>query len=220
MLSEFIKGVNDKKLELIQKWSGTSGLLDDEVTFIDDALLKGQIENLKEQYSRLNEVIETLVGRQDPKSIEQREEILKVMRGIQVEVIFLAANNLKNIDSCLQMASNLQTDFILCLEGLKHYEAKAYDLAYQSFSTYFKKHSNPIEHYQVNKAYGSILYKAKQYQLALTLLQRAVALRPEDIEVHRMIHSIYIQMGEQGLSRLEEELISILGGDHEHDNVL
>lgn len=220
MLSEFIKGVNDKKLELIQKWSEASGLLEDEVIFIDDALLKGQIEKLKKQYGRLNEVVETLIGKKDAESIEQREEILRVMRDIQVEIIFLAANNPKNIESCIQMANHIKTDLILCLEGLKHYEANAYDLAYQSFAAYFKRHPEPIAHYQINKAYGSLLYKAKQYPLALDRLQRAAELKPEDIEIHKMLHSIYIQTRQQGLSRLEEELISILGGDHEYNNVL
>lgn len=198
MLDKLIKGINDTKLAMIERLSGTENVLDEEADFIDDALLKNRIERLKKKSSEIE-----LIIREDESKTE-------VMRQIGFEIIFLASNNIKNIESCLALAANMNTDFIMCLRGLEYYETKNYDKAYEAFTAYFKEHPKLLQHYLINKTYGLLLYSAKQYEKSICFLRKASTYKPEDIEIHKVLQICYTQLGQEAGRKVEKNIIRIL----------
>lgn len=214
MLKKIIKSYNNGKIALIEKMTGLENGIYDEVFFLDDGYIKSKIERLKKEYNSISKEIE-MIAKYDERDNYGRDKLNHLVNkkvNIKFEMAFLASNNFLNIDSCLNLLEEIDTDFKLCLHGLKHYKEGDEKRAFETFYKYFKDKNVLLEHFLINKVYGMLLFNLKQYDISLMVLRKSVEKRPEDKEIHCILKEIY-SLKEMELEKtIEENIIELLEG--------
>lgn len=213
ILKKIIRGYNDSRMAIFKKLVENTTNIQDENSFLDDGTIKARIELLKSQYKKLVNELE-LASKHGDGSGEDRVrkvDLFNKLREVEFDMAFFASNNFEMIDSCLDMTKNANTNFKMCLLALKLYMEGNEKDAFLKFYEYFKDKDGLLEHYLVNKTYGTLLYKANQYNQAKMLLQHAVTKRPEDKELHVLLKDIYKRIGQEVEEQIETNIIELLG---------
>ncbi|MGL4875344.1 MAG: tetratricopeptide repeat protein [Clostridium sp.] len=210
MLKKIVKEYNIFKLKLTQKVSGFEEGMLDELEFSGEYVIKSKIEYVK----KILKLIDGEIQGCEKDEIEKLDFLRQAKIDYRKEMAFLAANNMKNLEFCLNLV--LEGDsFRDCLLGLKEvkegnlYKGKVY------FDKYFNEQKYMINHYYINKVYGQLLFDYEEFERASLFFRKAIEARPEDIEAHRKLVEIYELTGEKELLDRENEIISILVGDIE-----
>lgn len=202
MLKEIVNGYNSFKIKLVAKLGESHEGLTDELEFLDDSIVASKINYVKKVCSLIDDEI-------SHSNKEDIQELIKQKQDYIFQIVFLASNNIKNIDFCLNMVDK-NSDFIYCLKALrlesegKNIEAK------ELFDKYFNKHKSVLEHYLISKTYGELLIKFGDLYNGALFLRKAVEKRPDEVEIHKMLEYIYSKIGEDTLLETEREIISIL----------
>ncbi|MBU3197491.1 hypothetical protein KPL26_12560 [Clostridium algidicarnis] len=202
MLKEMVNVYNSFKIKLVAKLGESHEGLTDELDFLDDSLVASKINYVKKVCRFLDDEIAH-------SNKEEMQYLMEQKQNYIFEIVFLASNNVKNIDFCLGMLDK-KDDFIYCLNALslvkkgKDIEAKAL------FDKYFDKYKSVPEHYLISKIYGELLIKSGDLYNGALFLRKAVEKRPDEIEIHKMLEYIYSKIGEETLLESEREIISIL----------
>ncbi|WP_237737294.1 hypothetical protein [Clostridium carboxidivorans] len=212
-MKKIIKAYNDTKIAIIQKLSQSDEGTLQETEFLDDGTIYCRIERLKEKFSSVNQEIEMLINydKKDNYYTEKLRQLNTKKNEISLNLAFLASNNLNNLDTCEKITTGLNTDFKLCITALKYYKVGDEKSAFESFYEYFKNKSGVIDHYLINKIYGLLLYKYKQYKIALPLLRKSAEKRPEDVEIHRILKEIYLILSMKHEEKIEKNILEVLG---------
>lgn len=214
MIKGIIKNYNDAKFSFIQKMSQSEESIFYETQFLDDATIGCRINRLKDEYERLGSDIEMLTryDTNDSYNKEKLKYFVKRRDDICFNIAFLASNSLNSLDSCVQILGDLDTNFKLCIKALMYYKSGDEQKTFEYFYAYFKDKNVLLEHYLINKVYGSLLYKCEQYDVAMLLLRKAVEKRPEDIEIHRILKDIYLLKNMKEEEKIEQNILEILEG--------
>lgn len=212
MISEIIKGYNDSKFAFIQKLSDSKEGIYDELDYLDDGYIKMKIQRLKNEYGDIQNQLNMLerYDKQDDQNSAKRKSLSIRISEIEFGIAFIASNNLQNIDSCIKLIENKNTDFELCIRGLQYYDQGNEKAAFDSFNSYFKNRNIVLEHYLINKIYGTISYNLNQYELSAILLRKAVEKRPDDIDIHRILKQIYLNTNKYDESQIESNILTLL----------
>ncbi|AKL95685.1 hypothetical protein CACET_c22390 [Clostridium aceticum] len=215
VIKGIIKGYNDAKLKFVKKFSVDNFDLWDETSFLDDGKIHTRINKLKKEYDFACKEVDILLESHDTQDQYIKEKLGQLMarqQEINLELVFLASNNMKNIDMCLNLLKDKKQDFIVCLYGLKEYEKGNKVDAFNYFYSYFKDKNCLLEHYLINKVYGYLLYEFQQFDKAVVFLQKACEKKPEDIEVHRKLKEVYKINKQQVEEKIQEKIITLLEG--------
>lgn len=211
ILQKTIKTYQNTKISIMKKVTEASNI-GDENGFLDNGFIKSQIESLKKEYAFIQNEVSVLTNLDDRQNVEK----LRAYRDRQEELLFLmafyASNSFQNIDYCLELTKNMNTDFTECLQALKAYHEGEFLHALQLFYHYFHRKQALLEHYLINKTYGTLLFQENEYAQAKIFLQKAVEKRPEDIELHKLLKEIYEQLHLDLEKRVETDILSLLGG--------
>jgi tetratricopeptide (TPR) repeat protein len=212
VFKKLIKDYNDGKASFIKKMIYGDTSLFDENSFIDDAAITAKIERIKAEHRRLTDEIEFLFkhDKNDSYRFKKINDLKIQQRQLQFDIAFLASNSFNNLDACISFLDDIDTDFKLCLYGLKAYYAGDERDAFNKFYEYFKNKTTLLDHYLVNKIYGKILYNLKQYKQSIMLLQKAVEKRPDDLELHHWLREIYAVTGSEIEKSIEDEIVELL----------
>lgn len=212
MLKEIIKGYNDSKLALIEKLSDSEEGIYDELDHFDDGYIKVKIKRLQKEYEEKQNEINSIekYNMNDNNDNNSKRELIKRLEEIRFEMAFLASNNIKNIDSCFNLLNGMNTDFLLCIRGLKYYSECNEKEAFNSFYSYFKGKKVILNHFLINKVYGTMMYNYKQYDMAAIMLRKAAEKRPEDVEVHKILKNIYLETNKYNMIQIEDAVIDLL----------
>lgn len=212
MLKEIIKAYEDGKIAFINKISQINTQNVEEVLFLDDGYIRSKIKELKEQYNSLSSEIDLLIkyDKNDEYSKSKISYLREQCKDIKLEIAFLASNNYKNLDNCINLVEDIDTDFKLCIYALRFYYDGNSQRAYQYFGEYFKDKDRFLEHYLINKVYGELLFSIKEYNASANVLRKAVEKRPEDIEIHRILKEIYKLNGQLIEEKIEESILNLL----------
>lgn len=216
MIKGLVRGYNDAKLSVINRFSGIDTDLFDEDGFLDDGYIKTKVENLKKEYSSVIKEIEDII-KYDNKNDKYKKNKLreKVNRKdyILFEMAFLSSNDFSQLDVSKRALEEIDTDFKLCIEGLIHYRQGNKRESFEYFNQYFTRNNNKlINHYLINSVYSDLLIECKEYDLASIYLRQVIKLRPESIEHHKKICDIYNKLGKHKEVNIENNIINLLEG--------
>lgn len=213
LLNQIIKNYNNAKMEVIKRLASEEYNPFDEIIFIDNGIINSKIDNLKKNFKELIEEVQNIKNNNDinDENYNRLNNILIKQQDIKVEIAFLASNNFSNIDSSLNLIENINTDFKKCLLALNEYIKGNENESFKLFYDFFKDKNELLNHFLINKTYGTILYHYKQYKQAVMVLQKAVEKKPEDKEIHLILKQIYIETGQAFEEKIEENIISLLG---------
>jgi tetratricopeptide (TPR) repeat protein len=214
LIKEALKAYNESKLAVIQRFAEDEFGVIDEPGFLDVGYINTRIETIKKEYSKLEKELDLFArhDRNDSYHREQLNTLLNARTEKLLELAFVSSNDFGYVDSCIKLLEGINTDFSLCLQGLKYYSLKEVGKAFECFYEYFKNKSGHVEHYLINKTYGELLLEYKQYELAAGLLRKACEKRPEDLEIHYMLKRIYSFLGKRKEENVEKEIIKLLEG--------
>ncbi|MFW6030428.1 MAG: hypothetical protein ACOCRO_09275, partial [Halanaerobiales bacterium] len=119
-------------------------------------------------------------------------------------------NRFNNLDYSLQLLDGIKTDFKKCIYALKEYQKGNHHQAFRYFHEYLKTKNYILEHFLINKVYGSLLLEVKQYHQAKLCFTKAVQLRPGDLEVHQLLAQVHDLLDEQREKQVELDIINLL----------
>lgn len=201
IINSLIKTVNSAKNTAVSKFSDDYNIVD-EVSFIDN----GHIETISKQLTKQLQVINQEMLKSDSNKIE----LQKVKEDIEFQIVFNLSNNYENIQKCIELVGT--HSFKHCLNGLTDYKNGNIESAFINMNKYLKTNSGIrfIDHYLVNKAYGTILANNNQEALAIKFLTIAVKLKPDDIDVHKILLHLHEKLNNTTEIKIEKEIIDLL----------
>lgn len=202
MIKELVKGYNSLKIKLATKLGEGHEGIRDELEFLDDSIIASKINHIK----KICAIIDQDMAHATDEDIKY---LLKEKQEYIFEIAFLASNSAKNIDFCLNIIDK-NNDFVNCLKAIKLVEEGKNKEAKVLFDNYFKTNKYLLEHYLISKMYGKLLLEAGDLYNAALFLRKAIEKRPDEIEIHKMLEYIYLQIGEEILLANEREIISML----------
>lgn len=206
-----IGSYKDFKIKLIQRMADTGSAIS-ENTFLDDGYINSKIEQLKGEYKVLSDELNMLNYDQiiDSYKMGKTKYIKNRQINICIEISILASNSFSNLPKCLELIKGIDTDFTECIEGLSLYYNHREEDAFKKFYDYFNNNKFLLEHYLINRVYGELLFKSKQYELAKLFLQKAIQKRPDDIECHKILRELYKAIGDNTAGAVEDSIIVLL----------
>lgn len=210
LLKKTVQAYQDTKLAILRKVIDSSDILDEE-GFLDDGFIRAQIRSLKKEYSVIQNEIKILLDVNDDRNIQKLSQYRKRQEDLIFQMAFYASNSFNNLDYCLDILKGMETDFIVCIEALKAYKNAKHTESFQLFYRYFEGKTFLLEHYLINKTYGTLLLKENQLPQAKILLQKAVEKRPDDVELHLLLRDLYLQLNLQFESQIESSILKQLG---------
>lgn len=203
MLNEIITKYNSLKINMISKLGESSEGINDELDFLDDAIIGSKINYIKKICKSIDNDIAMSEDEEQIKFlVEKRKEFI-------YELVLLASNSFKSVDFCISILDE-NNAFQKCLQALKHYENGDKQTAKRLFGEFFQINKYILQHYLISLVYGEILYEERDYLNAAAFLRKAVEKRPEEIKLHIMLKDIYHKLNDEILLNQEIEIINIL----------
>jgi hypothetical protein len=203
MLKEMITKYNSLKINMISKLGESSEGINDELEFLDDAIISSKINYIK----KICKSIDNDLAMSDDK--EQVEFLVQKRQEFIYEMALLASNNFKNIDFCISILDK-NNKFQKCLQALKYYENGNNQMAKRLFDEFFQSSKYMLQHYLISAVYGELLYEEHNYLNAAIFLRKAVEKRSEEIKLHIMLKEIYHKLNDEILLKHEVEIINLL----------
>nr|WP_106782902.1 hypothetical protein [Lysinibacillus timonensis] len=215
MLTKIIQTYQDKKLQVISKFSDANYDVLEEAYFLDDGYIRGKMTLLKQEYKRLEKEIELLIqyDKKDDYNKMKIKALIEEKDATLMSMAFLSSNSFNSLDFAIQCIQHVKTNFSLCLEALYHFKENKEELAFECFEKYFTIHSEPLPHYLINKVYGSLLMEKSMLKQATIFLRKAVETKPEDKALHNKLIQIYETNDDVDQASVHRTILTLLGSD-------
>lgn len=203
MLNEIITKYNSLKINMISKLGESSEGINDELDFLDDAIIGSKINYVKKICKLIDDDIEMSEDEEQIKFlVQKRKEFI-------YELALLASNSYKSVEFCISILDK-DNEFQKCLQALIHYENGDKRIAKRLFDEFFKSNKYMLQHYLISKVYGELLYEEHDYLNAAAFLRKAVEKRPEEMKLHIILKDIYHKLNDEILLSQEVEIINLL----------
>lgn len=203
MLNEIITKYNSLKIDIISKLGESSEGINDELDFLDDAIISSKINYIQKICRLIDDDIEMSEDEEQIKFlVQKRKEFI-------YELALLASNSLKSVEFCISILDENNV-FQKCLQALKHYENGDKHTAKILFDEFFKSNKYMLQHYLISKVYGELLYEEHDYLNAAAFFRKAVEKRPEEVNLHIKLKDIYYKLDDKILLNQEIEIINLL----------
>ncbi|MFW6017028.1 MAG: hypothetical protein ACOCRK_11370, partial [bacterium] len=119
--SKIDKGYNDFKIKTIHRLADINAdSFLQESPYLDSGYIKTKIKNLKKEISSVISEINSLSNSFSKEELENTniDELLARKNELIYGLVFLSSNSFKNLDKCLYLLQDLDTDFKKCIYGL------------------------------------------------------------------------------------------------------
>lgn len=212
IIQSIVKGYKDSKLAVINKFTDSGGGTFEENGFLDDGYITAKINRLKRIYEKLEGELELVLKYENQSDEWTKEKIVRLIneqKSIRINIAFLASNSFEGAKSSMKLIEDIDTDFRLCIEALILYDTGYEDLSLIKFHEYLKSKNEPINHYLINKTFGTLLCNKGQYRQAITIFQKAVEKRPEDLELHTLLKDCYERCGMLFEKEIEDSILTL-----------
>lgn len=189
-IAEIISEIRKAKYSFIDDMAGVSADTIKEDPFLDKGYVKYKIVKLKKLIK-------------DEVSFEKRKELLG-------KLAFYMSNDEEYVSESLKFMEGISSSFKECIYGIEEYLdgnlEKAYELLYENY----KLAHRVKEHFLINKVYGLLLVKQENYEEAMEVLKRALAVCPEDMECYHALEEAYYQTFHMKENEVVTNIISLL----------
>ena len=222
MLNKLIHTVQDAKLATVRKFSNQEYDILEEPGFLDDGFIRTKIEGLKKDYQKFDQQLESLIkfDKRDDYNQQKVQALTSQKDNLLIHIAFLASNSFNSLDFAIELVKEMKIDFSMCLVGLYYYREKKDSNALELFERYYLNHSEPLDHFLINKIYGLLLLKNQNPEKAAVFLRKAVEKRPEDLEVHHALVQANEAFGNEEQVNVHRNVIRMLGGESDVNELL
>lgn len=203
MLSDLITKYKSLKINMISKLGESREGINDELDFLDDAIIGSKINYIQKICKLIDDDIEM------SEDEEQINFLVNKRKEFIYELALLASNSFKSVEFCISILDK-NNAFQKCLQALIHYENGDKHTAKRLFDEFFNINKYMLQHYLISKVYGELLYEEHDYLNAAAFLRKAVEKRPEEIKLHIMLKDIYQKLNDEILLNQEVEIINLL----------
>ena len=202
------------KLSIVEKLNISIEEYLNETPFFDDGKVQVLINRLKTDAQSTFEQLSLLskYANQSADTKEKFDELTLRHAAINCEMAFLASNRIDNIEYCWKLVENVDFEFKECLKGLLFYARGEYISALETFHRYYNQGNFVPNHFLANFAYGELLIKENDFENAKTVLLKAVEMKPENIEAHKLLHKVYCITDCKREASVEKTIIDMLEG--------
>lgn len=211
MLSEIIVKYNKTKFNIVEKFSNNINVCEESLS-IDNGYLKSKFEYFQEQYKNICSEIENLYnyGEDDNYNKNKINAYIHSKNQLCLDTAYLISNDKNNLDLSLKLLEGVDTNLIKAIKGIIYYYNQETNKAKEYLYEYYKSLEFLPKHYLINKVYSLILYKERDYNLAIELMRLALGLKPDDLELHIKLKEMYNAIGDNIGYKIEEQIINML----------
>lgn len=208
MFDSIIKFYNQSKLKAVEAISDSKNNIFEENGFLDDSDIEVQIEYVKEGIAAIDKEISDCLNNRHPDK-NALPQLYKRRKGMVVDFVFLASNNIDNAERLLQIVDE---SYVIhrWLLAIYNYKKQDYVTAYQYLSDYLSSHDCFKGHFLLNIIAGDLFVRSKQYARALTFYQEAVKRRPDSVIVHKNLLMIHKNLCNEYGVATEEKILEML----------
>jgi predicted Zn-dependent protease len=214
VLNKLIHTYQNTKQTAIKRFSNQEYDILEEPGFQDNEFIKKKIEVIKKEHKMVDKQLEQLLkfDKEDEYNKQKVLNLLEQKDNLHIYMAFLASNSFNGLEFSKQLLKDMMIDFRICIDALTAYIEGNVSLALELFEKYYSNHPEPLNHFLINKVYGSLLLK-NQPEKAVVYLRKSAEKRPEDVEVHIYLAQAYESLGEIIQEQLHKEILQMLGGD-------
>lgn len=199
------------EMGLISGLAGTTAIVIDETRFYDAGYMKTQTTRLQKELDAVTDEWKTMRKDQSDRAKQAQAKLLRKREQLLFYMIFIATNNLNNLDTCMNLAEGHHWEFTECIIGLQEYRSGNSDMAFQHLEAYCVKNENAKEHFLINKVFGLLLTEKYQYQKAIPFLTRALQFVPDDTGCLEHLELCYQKDGNTDRASIVSEILAVLG---------
>lgn len=216
-MSKVIHKIIEAKYKFIRSVDFEESDINDEVLFIDATYIEIRYKNFIKKYNSLQNELENIVKNNEIDSIS-RERIGKLLNEqdeLIIKNIFIISNSERYLELAIKILVPIKSNinYKIGLEAIKKYKDGYFNEADILFRKYYSCLSKLPNHYLINKTYAELLMKNNEYSIAMELIRKSIEIKPDDLELHKMIRKIYKSMNMIKEMEVEEKIIKILGGE-------
>lgn len=211
MIDKLVTLYRKAEMGVISGLSGaTEGVLD-ETSFYDVGYMQSQINRIQRELKRITDELKVITEIKNNSEYEKKQtaELLKQREKLLFQMIFLASNSFKNLDSCVEMAKGYEFSFFKCVIALKEYQIRNKEKAFQILQNFYIEYGSVEGHFLVNKVFGILLAEKQQYQKAVMFLTYALQFIPDDIETLTTLQECYILLNDKMRAEILGDIIMV-----------
>ena len=212
MIGKLVMLYKKAELGIINSVSGASKGVPEETEFYDLGHMQTAISKVQQEIKRIDDEISNnlRVGNNSDSDRKYRAELNEERKKQVYRMIFLASNSFKNLGSCEKMADGYSFDFMECVHALERYDEGDIDTAYKLLEKYNSSHGKITDHYLINKVYGLIQMKKRDYGVASVYLSLALQRMPDDVECLKALRECYGMIGDDRKAGVVSEVLSLI----------
>ncbi|MEE0248409.1 hypothetical protein [Peptacetobacter hiranonis] len=215
-MSKVIHKIIEAKYKFVRSVDFEESDINDEVLFIDDTYVEISYKNFIKRYNSIQKELENIVENNEMDSISKERigKLLKEQDELIVKKIFIISNNEKYLEFAIKILGTIKENinYKIGLEAVKKYKEGYFNEAEILFQKYYSYLNKLPNHYLINKTYSKLLIKSNDNNIAMELIRKAIEVKPDDLELHKMINEIYKVMNMLKEAEIEEKIIKVLGG--------
>lgn len=215
-MSKVIHKIIEAKYKFVRSVDFEESDINDEVLFIDDTYVEISYKNFIKRYNSIQKELENIVENNEMDSISKERigKLLKEQDELIVKKIFITSNNEKYLEFAIKILGTIKENinYKIGLEAVKKYKEGYFNEAEILFQKYYSYLNKLPNHYLINKTYSKLLIKSNDNNIAMELIRKAIEVKPDDLELHKMINEIYKVMNMLKEAEIEEKIIKVLGG--------
>lgn len=213
LIKTYHKVNNVSRLKVIEKIMGDENFFREEINCFDDGRIESSVKQMQASYDAICTEIKFL--KESAAEAVDTKDKLQYLYKKQYEILksfaFEASQNMKNIDSCLEIMKDLKDDFYICLQGMEAYAEGDKVTAFEKLKEYLQLQKTFGNHYLLNKFYGLLLFEHGRHNESKIFLQRVTQICPEDVEVHEKMQALYHIQGNCKGEETEKKILLVLG---------
>lgn len=215
-MSKVIHKIIEAKYKFVRSVDFEESDINDEVLFIDDTYVEISYKNFIKRYNSIQKELENIVENNEMDSISKERigKLLKEQDELIVKKMFIISNNEKYLEFAIKILGTIKENinYKIGLEAVKKYKEGYFNEAEILFQKYYSYLNKLPNHYLINKTYSKLLIKSNDNNIAMELIRKAIEVKPDDLELHKMINEIYKVMNMLKEVEIEEKIIKVLGG--------
>lgn len=208
----------EKYYAAMQNIAKEDNTLGDEYPFLTEIRIKGKLASLSDEFSKVQAeqcfiAKKAKIGSLSDADTQKLNQLQKQLLITAENMAYWRSFRLDAVKTSIQFLSEVgyKGPFLLCLRGLSAKLDGDFENAEELLRRYFIESPDSM-HYIANKYLATFCATQGRWHLVKRHAMRAIAIKPEDIELHHMMETAHRELGETHFAIQEQNVINLLKG--------